>query len=208
MKINIFPTIAAVLLAVSGTTLAGGDGRREDSLALRLTGDRTARKIGDLLTVIIEEKSSAKVDGRKSTDRAYNESGGATFSAPLIDSRSTEKWTNAVLPDFKVKGDSTFSGKGSSENNGNLSGAITVRVMDTLPGGIMLVEGKRTLFVQDEMLTYVLSGTVRPEDIKADNTIMSSQIGDMTVRYQSSGSIARSQRKGLFGSLAEWINPF
>lgn len=198
-----------VLLATWGV-LAGNtyaEEPQEWALASRLTGDRQARRVGDLLTVIIEEISSGKVDAKQSTDKNFDMSGAASVSHPTVDSRSTP-WTNAALPSYSASASRTFGGQGSMENNGTLSGSVTVRVIDILPGGHLLIEGKRSVEVQNESLTFTLMGTVRREDVAADNTIQSSRIGDLTIRYQSSGSIATAQKKGLLTSIVDFINPF
>jgi flagellar L-ring protein precursor FlgH len=94
------------------------------------------------------------------------------------------------------------------ENKGVLSGSVTVRVMDVLPGGQLLIEGKRTLVMQKETLTFTVMGTVRQEDIAADNSVQSSRVGDLTIRYESNGSVATAQKKGIFDRVIDWINPF
>ena len=117
-------------------------------------------------------------------------------------------WTNAALPSFSATASRKFAGQGSMENKGSLSGSVTVRVTDVLPGGHLLIEGKRTLVVQNESLTFTVMGTVRQEDVGSDNTVKSSRIGDLTIRYQSNGSVAQSQKKGLFAALTDWLNIF
>ncbi|MEI6807327.1 MAG: flagellar basal body L-ring protein FlgH [bacterium] len=179
----------------------------EWALASRLTGDRQARRVGDLLTVIIEEISSGKVDAKQSTDKSFDVGGSASVSHPRIDARSVP-WTNATIPSYSASASRKFDGQGSMENNGTLSGSVTVRVIDILPGGHLLIEGKRSVEVQNESLTFTLMGTVRREDVAADNTIQSSRIGDLTIRYQSAGSIATAQKKGLLTSIFDFINPF
>lgn len=176
-------------------------------LATRLTGDRRARRVGDLLTVIIEETSSGKVDAKQSTDKSMTMDGSANVGNPTIDARPTT-WTNVTLPSYNATAGRKFDGQGSMENNGKLSGSVTVRVTDILPGGSLLIEGRRTVVVQNESLTFTLMGSVRQEDVGADNTVKSSRVGDMTIRYQSNGSIASSQKKGLIASVVDFINPF
>lgn len=179
----------------------------EWSLATRLFGDRRAKRRGDLLTVTIEETSSAKIDAKQSTDKSFDINGSANATFPTLDNRP-RPWTNATLPAFSATASRKFSGQGSMENKGTLSGFVTVRVRDIMPGGNLLIEGARTVIVQNESLTFTVMGIVRQEDVAADNTISSSRIGDLTIRYQSNGSIAKAQKPGLFVSLINWINPF
>jgi len=200
-----------MIIGLTTCMLIGGDLIASEppvwELATRLSGDRRARRIGDLLTVMIEEASSSKLDAKNTTDKSFSMSGAANVSYPTVDARP-QPWTNATLPAFSAQASRKFAGQGSMENKGTLSGSVTVRVRDVLPGGHLLVEGRRTLMVQNESITFTLMGTVRQEDVAADNTVQSSRVGDLTIRYQSNGSIAKTQTKGLLVSLVDWINPF
>ena len=77
-----------------------------------------------------------------------------------------------------------------------------------LPNGNLFIEGTRNVFTLDDRVTIVLSGTVRPEDIDANNTVLSTAIADAAIRYSTSGTMANSQEKGFFLRLIDWINPF
>jgi flagellar L-ring protein FlgH len=81
-------------------------------------------------------------------------------------------------------------------------------VTEVLPNGNLLVEGRRTLDVQEERVDVILTGTVRPEDIARDNTLPSTRVADAAIQYRSAGMLARAQNKGLLTRLWDWINPF
>ena len=198
------------LLALAGWLLGGHPVAGEEpqwALATRMTGDRLARHVGDLLSVVIEETSSAKLDAKQSTDKSTDIGGSASMGHPSVDGKGMT-WTNASLPSFSATASRKFSGAGSMENKGVLSGSVSVRVTDVLPGGQLLIEGTRTLVMQKETLTFTVMGTVRQEDIGVDNSVQSSRVGDLTIRYESRGSIAATQKKGIFDKVIDWINPF
>ena len=72
----------------------------------------------------------------------------------------------------------------------------------------MLIEGKRSIILQDESVEVILTGIIRPTDIAKDNTIMSSFVADAAIRYVSGGPIAKNQQRGLLTRVWEWVNPF
>lgn len=177
------------------------------SMASRLYGDRKARRVGDLLTVLIVEESQASRDAQQDSEKSFTFGGSASFTHPRIDDRSTP-WTNAVVPSWSVEASRDYEGKGSLENKDTLSGAIACRVMEVLQNGNLLIEGKRSVYVRNETVTFILTGTVRVEDIAQDNTIESSDVADATIRYETTGTIADSQKKGMVPRMLDWINPF
>jgi len=196
---------ALVLPVMQG--IAKPDSKKEWTMACRLYKDSKARNIGDLLTVIIEEESSASTDASGSANRSSSMGGSANFTHPNIDGKSTA-WTNAALPSYTMDISKSFSGSGSTENSDQLKSKITVRITDILPNGSLIVEGKRSVMIQDETMQVVLTGTVRIKDISKDNTISSTLIADTTIRYKSTGPMTKNQKMGLLTRIWNWINPF
>ena len=94
------------------------------------------------------------------------------------------------------------------QNRDELSGKVGACVMEVLPNGNLIVEGRRTLVVQNERMEMVLTGIVRPEDIASDNTVKSTQVADASITYHSTGTIANNQSEGLFSRLLDWMNLF
>ncbi|MFH0881291.1 MAG: flagellar basal body L-ring protein FlgH [Lentisphaerota bacterium] len=178
------------------------------SAATRLYSDKKARRVGDILTVLIVEESESSKDSSKTTDKKYKIGGSVSLGSPTVDNIPRASWTNAAVPAWSVDTANSFEGKGGMGNKDTLSGSIAVRVMEVLPNGNLMIEGKRRLSVQKEDVEFILTGTVRPEDISRDNTIKSTFVADASIQYNSTGSLAKNQNKGLVASLWDWINPF
>ena len=198
--------LAALLLAPASAAVQAMEGTRW-SMASRLYGDHRARQIGDLLTIIIVEESSAKRDAEQQTDKSMNFGGSANFSHPRIDDRHVA-WTNFTIPTWNLDASRAFSGKGSLANKDTLSGSIAARVTEVLPNGNLLIEGKRSVAIRNETIELLLTGVVRVEDIDKENQVKSTDVADASILYLTKGSIADSQRKGIVPSLLDWINPF
>ena len=196
----------ALTLAALAVT-ARGDGPKW-ALATRLYADRTARRVGDVLTVLIIEEATSSKDNEKTTDKQYQFNGSAQVGSPLVDGRSPWGWTNASVPAWSLDTKRSFSGKGTMDNKDQLSAKVAVCVTEVLPNGNLLIEGKRTLVVQEEQLEMVLTGIVRPEDVTGDNTVESTRVADASITYHSTGTIAKNQNAGLISRLVDWINPF
>jgi flagellar L-ring protein precursor FlgH len=199
-----------MLAGLALTLLAGEMIRAEEpswAMASRLYSDRKARRVGDLLTVQIVEEASATKDAQQSMDKSYSFDGSASVGHPRIDNRPNA-WTNFTVPSWGVDAQRSYSGKGSLANKDIVSGSITVKVIEVLPNGNLMIEGKRLLVVQEGTMEMILTGTVRVEDIGKDNVVKSTAVADAAIRYESTGSVASAQKKGLLASLIDWINPF
>ncbi len=193
--------VLSLLFVTSSLATRGWD------MAADFYGHKKARKIGDLLTVRITEISNVEKDASRSDKKSYDLGGSASFGHPTVDSRDLE-WTNATLPKFSVAGTRDFSGQGAVSDKDKFESYITVRVMDVLPNGDLLIEGKRTLILKDDTVQMILTGAVRVRDINNENVIESTKIADAVIEYRTNGSLQRTTQKGLIPRFVDWVNPF
>ncbi|NCC49900.1 MAG: flagellar basal body L-ring protein FlgH [Spartobacteria bacterium] len=178
------------------------------SMATRLYGDHKAREVGDIITVLIVEEATSSKDSAKETDKKFNVSGSVSVSTPQIDGSTRATWTNMTIPSWNLDTSRKFGGSGKMSNEDKLQGTISARVVEVLPNGNMLIEGKRRVVVQKESVQFILTGIVRPLDVTRDNFVKSTAIADAAIQYVSDGSIAKNQQKGIVPTLWDWINPF
>lgn len=203
MKYTTTTTMASLLLAAVFLQAAPPDW----SMAEQFYADRKASRIGDLVTVLIEEETEASKDAQNKSNRRTKLDGGLRLGHPTIDNRTTA-WTNVVLPSYSLDAGGSFEGGGSLQNKDKFVTRITVTVTDLLPNGNLLVTGKRVVSLQNESVEIHLSGVIRPRDIAQDNTIPSAHVAEATIRYVSSGPIAQNQKRGILTRFIDWINPF
>jgi len=98
-----------------------------------------------------------------------------------------------------------FRGGGSTTRGGSLNARMTAQVVDVLPNGVLRIEGRQTIIVNGEEQVIVVSGLVRPQDIKPDNTVLSTFVADATITYQGTGPIGDKQQPGLLTRLLNWL---
>ena len=141
--------------------------------------DRRARHVGDVLTIVINEKTQA---GKKAA------SSGAKTGA--VDS-SIGAVANLPLKTFQgagVKADSsaTYDDKSAVDSSNLFTGNITVTVTEVLPNGNLVVAGEKQIAL-DKSTEYIrLSGVVQPDTIQAGNTVSSAKVADARIEYRSS----------------------
>jgi len=187
----IWPMIlcAAARLAFADTLWMG----REDSLYK----DKKAFKIGDVLTVIVQEAASATHS--TNTKAQKNSSSGVSLGS----SRSQ----GIPFQDIGISGKENVSGGGQSVRSGALNGRITLRVKEVLPNGNLVINGTRVITVNDEKQVLEITGIVRPEDVTAENTVLSSLVADAQIKYTGKGEVSEKSRFGFFSRLLSmlWI---
>lgn len=169
--------------------------------------DRRARRVGDIVTVIVQETASVQASRRTKTDKKANVDAAIEkfFFSP---SASTGGTKNGELPALALGGTNEFNGGGEISDKQTVTARAAVTVIDVLPNGNLVIEGSRYVAYSGEKQYALLRGIVRPDDIQAGNTILSSSIANARVEFISQGAITATQRKGWLTKTVDTINPF
>ncbi len=183
--------ISAVFVSISEA------GSIEAAARWSLYSDVKAYEVGDAVMVIITESASASgVSGTETSKEQELEASG-------------EKGTGFMkfFSPFNAKlgGKNEYKGSGSTSRSGRVAGKMTVKVTDVLPNGNLLVEGSRTIEVNNDKEVMILSGVIRPADITNQNTINSYQIANIKIVYKGKGTASEAARQGLFMRLVNFI---
>jgi flagellar L-ring protein precursor FlgH len=191
---------------------AGADSLWKPGVSRNQVTDKTARAVGDLVTVVVFEKNvinkSAKSETKKeSADDAKIENFLFGTAAGTTSGSQALKHKGAY-PAMKFSLSSSFKGEGSVANSDDISATFTVRVIDVLPNGNLIIEGMRRTAYVGETQDVILRGTVRRLDITGSNKVNSNQIADLSLRYVNSGEITDGQRKGWFKRFWDSVSPF
>lgn len=154
-----------------------------------------ARMVGDIVTVTIDEKISAKQETTSKIEKTGSVTG-SIAAAPLIRSDQLGKL------DVNGKSANTFDGKGSTESSNNFSGIITCTVVEVLPNGHLIISGEKQIGVAKNVDILKFSGQIDPATIQPGNTVASTQIAN--VRIEQKGRGAQSDAQGI-GWLARFF---
>ncbi|MEM6817631.1 MAG: flagellar basal body L-ring protein FlgH [Pseudomonadota bacterium] len=178
------PVIIAAPPATSGAIY-------QDGIDVRLFEDLRAHRVGDIITIRLNENTTAS----KSSSTATSKSGDADIATPNILGQDVTRDGNPILS-AALSSETEFSGEGSSAQSNSLDGDITVTVVQRLPNGNLMIRGEKwvTLNQGDEFIR--LSGIIRPADIAPDNSVASSRVADARITYSSKGVLAAANKMG------------
>jgi len=165
---------------------------------ISLYSDVKAWKVGDVITVIISESNSATKNAKTATKKQDKASTTGTASSGVL---------KGLFPGSGGSLDMSnqFNGQGSTVRSGTLTSRMTVKVVDVLPNRNLVVEGSKTMEINEDVEVVVLSGSVRPEDIGRNNSIYSYQIADAKFIYKGKGSVSQGHRPGIIARIINWI---
>ncbi len=185
-----------------------------DPVTSSLFSDRRARKVGDIITISIAEASSSSQNGKTSLKNSSKVEAqiaslfhslakapvagttDAVFaSLPYLGSKTGTH--RGVLPQSDWESGSDFEGDGSLTSSNDLQGQITAMIIEVLPNGNFIVEGKRDISVDKQVRSIVVSGIIRPEDIGADNVVESRYMANAKIDFIGDGPISKYRKRSL-----------
>jgi len=197
----------AIFMAALAPLQAGpGSLWREDS-SRSMVADRRAQKVGDILTILVQENSTASKDNSTKTSKSSSVDAAVNtfFYSPTASTLLTKEGT---LPAMRFQGRQDFTGGGKINNSEQITARIAVRVIDVLPNATLLIEGRKHTSFSGEKQEVVLRGSVRSEDVTANNTVFSYNVADASIQFFSKGTVSDNQRKGWLMKIWEKLTPF
>jgi len=196
---------AAALCGDVGAQDRRGSIYRPDAGPQGAIANKTARRAGDLITVIISETQDVNnqeiANFRRETSLDYQL---ASFNIK----------PNAFnpLPDVVSETEDELNGTANYMKKGVFNARLTAIVADALPNGNLVISGRREIRIDQEVKLIEFTGVVRRYDVRADNTIQSELVADARVIYAGSGPLTETtNRRGLaraFVNLWRWLWPF
>lgn len=166
---------------------------------MTLFKDKKANQVGDLLTVVLVEQTTAS----KSADISADKETTINIPNPTILGRPANLIINDRTLATDIETESEFTGAGSANQSNRLDGSVSVVVEQVLPNGNLRVRGQKLITINQGDEFVRVTGLVRPEDIRGDNTVLSTQIADAHFSYGGRGVIADSNSMGW---LARFFN--
>ena len=162
-----------------------------------LFADRKAGNIGDILTVVLEENTvsskSSNVEITKDSDVSVPGANATVLGNPVH--------FKGLGLDTDLSSNRKFDGEADAAQSNNLMGDVAVSVVDVWPNGTLVIRGEKWLTLNrgDEFIRF--SGLVRPQDVRPDNTVLSTKVANARITYAGTGALADSQSMG-------WLNRF
>lgn len=175
-----------------------------------LFGDRRARGIGDILTVVIDIADSAELTNETTRSRSGSDAvaaGNTLFGLEAI--------VDNILPadaeisnGVSASGSSESSGAGQVARDETISLRVAATVVEVLPNGHFVISGSQEVRVNFELRDLQVVGIIRPEDISRRNTITYDKIANARISYGGRGQITDVQQPRYGQQIIDLISPF
>ncbi len=185
--------------------------------------DQKARRLGDLVTVVIVE--DVRAEGLATTDLGRNGQINTSVSSDVgfsdlilkafqgiiglfIDDPGVDVPSGQSVNVLQSSAQSIFEGEGRTTRQGRFEAVVTCRIVNVLPGKVFHIRGRRSLLVNHEEQFLTLEALVRAEDISIENTVFSDSLAEARLTMDGVGVVGDKQRPGWLARALDWIYPF
>ena len=165
-----------------------------------LYGSVRARSVGDLVTIILSERVTFSDSLNYAAERSSN----------TVDNFTT--FINKLLPGVPLNnqfnnfgGSNQVDSQTSNERSLNVSDYVTVQVVQLLPNGNLMVQGKKTLLNGNERVDLLVSGVVDPRWINDTGQGSSRNVANLQFALAGKGSISRGSNEGIFNRVIRYL---
>ncbi len=163
----------------------------------------------DLITIIVREQS--EFSSQASTDlKRQNDLDAKLENFIKLNLKNLHLSGDAISSPLEIKGsvDREFKGDGAMDRSDSFTGRITAEVLDVKPNGTLILQARKSIKTDDEEQVFILTGTCRAADVMPDNTLLSTQLYDLELIKNHTGSIRDATKRGWLTKLLDAVNPF
>ena len=173
---------------VPATTSLGSLWPLEGGILTDLATDYKARRLNDLVTIVIVEQTLAQVSGDVAAQRTFNTASAVTGLPGQVNPAP-------VNPLFAANSSNNLKGTGTANSQSLLQANLSGRVVAVLPNGNLVVEAERQVSFNQQSQTIVLRGVVRPGDILSNNSVPSTALSDLELELKGKGVVSDAVRQ-------------
>lgn len=177
------------------------------SMSNSLYSDAKARRVGDIITVILRENTTATKSATTTIEKESETSldpvlglGGTAINVKNPISG------NAGSLQFELNSEDEFEGAAQANQSNFLNGNISVTVIQVLPNQNLVIRGEKWLTLNNGDEYIRVTGIVRPADINPANEVISTKVANARIQYSGKGAFAKSNERGWLGSFfnSDW----
>ena len=158
--------------------------------------DDKATAVNDIVTVLILEdtsaSSTASTELRNTTEkeRGIQEFFGLSGRLPLRAAANSS---------------SRHEDSGAIDRNGKIRAVLSAKVTEVLENGSLVLEGTKEITINGHKASLWLKGVARPENIDFQNTVLSSAIANLEIRYEGAEDKKRGGFIGAISRVLDWL---
>ncbi|MCD4652154.1 MAG: flagellar basal body L-ring protein FlgH [Candidatus Cloacimonetes bacterium] len=159
--------------------------------------DHKSFSIGDVITIIISEQSSAQTSAGSQTEKSYGHDLTLKQGQGFVDM--------IPLSSAGLSGKHASKGDANTSRSAKFQAKMTAKIIAIDSSDNLVIKGQRSVTINGEEEITSLEGVVRPQDVASDNSVYSYSIADAKISYKGKGDIHNSSKVGWLTKAFNWL---
>ena len=155
--------------------------------------DERPGKVGDIVTVLVNERTDAKDEASMEVSKTSNNSAG--------DGTGILRFLRALT----FQSTNISEGEGTVERKHHATATVACLITEVLPNGNLVIEGTRDIRTSEETLQFQLIGVIRPQDVTSENQISSQLIANAEISVKGRGIVSKTQKPGIITQILQTV---
>jgi len=149
-----------------------------------LTADYKARRIGDVVTLLVSEQTAASSTGDVNNQRTFQVNSAITGAAAGL------KAATNTDPLVTAQSSKQLKGQGETSAGSSITATVSGRVIALLANGNMVVEAERKILINSQHEDLILRGVLRPGDVGPGNIAPATALADLEIELKGKGVVS------------------
>jgi len=165
--------------------------------------------VNDLISIIVRQQKKYQADSKLDTKKEWDITGKLKDWFRFYPHRrlGTDQLSNGD-PGFDFQFENELKSKAKNNRRDTFETRIQAKIIDIKPNGNLMLEAVMTEEHDEEKFTITLTGTCRSEDVTADNSILSTQLAELTLIEKNGGAVRDATSRGWIPKTLDWLKPF
>ncbi len=153
--------------------------------------NRRVFKTGDIITILVQENTSADHQWKSERDKQWEVAGTTT---PDGNGAGTKNLLGRFFPFMGLDYQSNFQTDNTSDRRTQLSATVAAEVVNVMPNGNLQIVARKVIRVNSEEQLIEMTGNIRPDDVSENNVVSSTAVADATIKVNGSLRYMNDQR--------------
>ena len=162
----------------------------------------------DIVTIRVDELTRLQAQGNSQVRKTTLYEAALTDWVKLSDFRLRPDPQDNGEPTVGTESTNNYRAQSSVSSNESLAFNIAATVVDIRPNGLLVLEARKQIWVNDNLWETSLTGICRSQDIAPDNVVLSKDLIDLEIRKDDQGHLRDGYKRGWFQRWFDRVQPF
>ena len=161
----------------------------------------------DIITIIVRQQKKFEADGELRTKKKFELESTLDAFFKFIDDGIGASAFRRGKPNVEYEFESRVKNEGDTTREDIFTTRISGHIVDVKPNGNLVIEARSRIKHDEEEALVTVTGVVRSTDVTPDNTVLSTQVANLTIDVKNTGAVRDASTRGWLIRTLDFLKP-